>query len=596
MSERPSAGERIFRGIPVSPGVCRGKVLILGGPQQAVPRYRIAEGDVAAEIQRFEQALVQTRQDVLEVQRKVREAMGAEEAGIFDAHLLVLEDPVLIEEVTRLIQQERVNVEHAFQQTAEKYAALLSQVEDEYLRERSADLRDVTTRVLHRLMGQGERLDLSHLAEPVVIISHDLAPSTTATLDKTRVLGFATDIGGKTSHTAIVARSLQIPAVVGLTSISTDLANGDDVLLDGYNGVVILNPSDQTLFEYGQIERRHVDVQAGLRELQHLPAVTLDGTRVVLAANIERPDDTVAVLAGGAEGVGLFRTEFLFLKRQALPTEDEQYEAYRQVALAVKPHPVIIRTLDLGGDKFLTPLQVPKEMNPFLGWRAIRLCLQERDLFRAQLRAILRASTEGNVKVMFPMISGLDELNQAIEVFEEAKCELYHRGAPFSDHVELGAMIEVPSAVMVADALARRVQFFSLGTNDLIQYTLAVDRQNERIAHLYEPTHPAILNSIKLTVEAGARHGIWTGVCGEMGGDPVFTPLLLGLGVSELSMAPAQVPAVKFVVRHLKLSQAQELARFATSCDSSSEILAECRRFVREIAPALVEDPAAVGA
>lgn len=590
MPERAPAGERIYRGIPVSPGVCRGKALVLGKTQEAVPHYPVAEADVPHEIQRLEQALIQTRHDLLEVQRQVSQAMGAKEASIFDAHLLVLEDATLIDEVTRLIQQGKVNVEHAFHLTAEKYAASLSAVDDEYLRERASDLRDVTARVLDHLLGRGETALLRQLVEPVIILSHDLSPSITALLDKTRVLGFGTDIGGPTSHTAIMARSLGIPTVVGLQTVSRELESGQYVLLNGHNGLLIVNPTDQTIYEHGLEARRHVDVQERLRDLRDLPAISLDGQRVMLSANIQRIDDTEAVLRCGAEGIGLFRTEFLFLHRDALPTEEEQLAAYRQVAAAVKPHPVVIRTLDLGGDKFLTPLQLPREMNPFLGWRAIRLCLQERELFRTQLRAILRAGAEGNVKMMFPMISGLDELNQALALVEECKCALKRDGVPFDGAMEVGAMIEIPSAVMVADALARRVQFFSIGTNDLIQYTMAVDRLNEKIAHLYEPTHPAILRLLQLTVEAGRRHGIWVGVCGEMGGDPVLTPLLLGLGVSELSVAPLQVPAVKFILRRVKMSESAELARFALQCESSAEILAHCRKFARQVAPSLFED------
>jgi phosphotransferase system enzyme I (PtsI) len=387
-----------------------------------------------------------------------------------------------------------------------------------------------------------------------------------------------------------MARSLRIPAVVGLNNASEQLENGQTALLDGYDGVVIVNPGEQTLFRYGQVMRRHATLQEKLGDILRSPAVTLDGKAIPLSANIEQAADAEAVKASGADGVGLFRTEYLFLNRDQLPDEEQQYQAYRQTAAALKPLPVVIRTLDLGGDKFLSHLHVTTEMNPFLGWRAIRLCLQERDLFRAQLRAILRASAEGNVKLMYPMISGLDELNQANALVDEYKKELRAENLPFDETLKIGAMIEIPSAVMVADSLARRVQFFSLGTNDLIQYSLAVDRMNTKIAHLYEPTHPAILRLIKATVDAGHQHKIPVSVCGEMAGDPVLVPLLIGLGVDELSAAPPLVPAVKFVIRRLKMDGAQELAAFALACESAAEIMGRCQEFARQIAPSIFED------
>jgi phosphotransferase system enzyme I (PtsI) len=590
MSERSRSGEKILRGIPVSGGVCRGKVLVLGRIHDAIPRHEISEADLPREIQRFGQALVQTRQQILEVQRKVNEAMGAKDAGIFDAHLLVLEDPTLIDEVTRVIQEQKVNAEYAFEQVAEKYAATLSAMDDEYLRERATDLRDVTARVLNNLLGRAEEFDVRKLKEPCIIVSYDLSPSTTALMDKKMVLGFGTDSGSKTSHTAIMARSLQIPAVVGLQDATKQLATGQHVLLDGFNGLIIVNPTDQTLFEYGQLVRKHINLQEKLRGIRDEPTITLDGVHITLSANAEQASDAEYVKACGAEGIGLFRTEYLFLNRETLPTEEEQYEAYRRVAAALKPHPVVIRTLDLGGDKFISHLQVPVELNPFLGWRAIRFCLQERDIFRAQLRAILRASVEGNIKMMYPMISGVDELKQANALVEKYKGELCAGKIPYNDALEIGAMIEIPSAVLTADALARNVKFFSIGTNDLIQYSLAVDRLNDKIAHLYEPTHPAILRLIKATVEAGRRNGIWVGVCGEMAGEPALVPLLLGLGVDELSAAVSVVPPIKFLIRRLKMSEARELAEFALNCDSSAEIFARSQALARGIAPSLFEN------
>jgi phosphotransferase system enzyme I (PtsI) len=527
---------------------------------------------------------------VLKVQRQISAGLGAEEAGIFDAHLLVLEDPALIEEVTRLIRKEHVPADYAFQQVSDKYIRTLSAIDDEYLRERAADMKDVTARVVDHLVGRTSALDLSKLTEPCIIIGYDLTPTQTAQMNKAMVKGFATDIGGRTSHTAIMARSMRIPAAVGLHTASQELVTGQEALLDGFNGLIVVDPSEQTLFEYGQLVRRRVSLEDKLRETIRQPATMLDGTEVVLAANVEQPGDTEAVIACGAQGVGLFRTEYLFINRETLPTEEEQYQAYRQVASVLSPQPVIIRTLDLGGDKFLSHLQVPQEMNPFLGWRAIRFCLQERDIFRIQLRAILRASAEGNVKMMYPMISGLEELNQANQMLEEFKAELRRDSIPFDENLEVGAMIEIPSAAVAADALAKRVKFFSLGTNDLIQYSMAVDRLNEKIAHLYQPTHPAILRLIKMTAEAGPKAGIWTGVCGEMAGDPVLVPLLLGLGVTELSVAPGVVPSIKYLIRRLRMSEATALATFALDCESGAEILAHCRKLVHGIAPSLLEN------
>ncbi|MBI4662328.1 MAG: phosphoenolpyruvate--protein phosphotransferase [Verrucomicrobia bacterium] len=583
-------GERILKGIPVSSGVCRGKILIFGKSQHCIPAHTIGEAEVAKELDRLEDALVQTRQQILEIQRKVETAMGSADAAIFDAHLLVLEDQTLIDEVSRLINEQHLNIERAFHQVAEKYASTLGAMDDEFLRERAADMRDVTTRVLNNLLERPHESDLRHLEEPCIIISYDLSPSATALLDRKMVLGFATDTGSKTSHTAIMARSMHIPAVVGLQDASRQLETGQYALLDGFNGYLILNPTDQTLFEYGQLARKQVNLEERLRDIRSEPAVTLDGVRIVLSANVEQAADTEAVQACGAEGVGLFRTEYLFLNRVTMPTEEEQYQAYRSVAAALKPHPVLVRTLDLGGDKFLTHLQVPQEINPFLGWRAIRFCLQQREIFRDQLRAILRASVEGNIRLMYPMISGLDELNQANALVETCKSELRAENIPFNEGLEIGAMIEIPSAVLIADALAKRAKFFSLGTNDLIQYSLAVDRLNEKIAHLYEPTHPAILNLIKMTVEAGHRNGIWVGVCGEMAGDPSLVPILLGLGVDELSTSPSVVPQIKFLIRRLKIGETKELAEWALTRESGAEILARSEALCRQVAPSLFEN------
>ncbi|MBM3876347.1 MAG: phosphoenolpyruvate--protein phosphotransferase [Verrucomicrobia bacterium] len=589
MPEPAQAGQRTFRGVPVSNGICRGRVLVLGRPQGTIARRHVGDDDVPRELERFEQALITTRHQLHELQQQVMQKLGAKDALIFDAHLMMLDDPTLIEEVTRRIRDEKLAADSAFHEASGNFIETLAAVDDEYLRERVADLRDVAARVLGNLTGGHETPDIRRLKEPCIIVSHDLAPSTTAVLDKKNVLGFATDAGGRTSHTAIMARSMQIPAVVGLQTISRDLEDGAYVLLDGFNGVVIVNPTDQTLFEYGQLVRAQEGLREKLRDVLDKPAVTLDGTRVVLAANIGQAGETDSIRANGAEGAGLFRTEFLFINRERLPGEEEQFEAYRAAAAAVKPAPLILRTLDLGGDKFLAQQEQLQELNPFLGWRAIRYCLHEQDVFRQQLRAILRAGAEGNVKMMFPMISGLDELTQALAIVEQCKAELHAEAKPFDERLEVGVMIEIPAAVMVADALARRVKFFSIGTNDLIQYSLAVDRINERVAHLYEPTNPAILRLIKMTVDAGRRNGIWTGVCGEMAGEPALVPILLGLGVEELSVSASLVPQTKFLIRRLKMPEARALAEFSLQCESGAEILARANELVRQVAPSLFE-------
>lgn len=541
------------------------------------------------ELDRLEKALIQTRRQILEVQKKVSEAIGQKDASIFDAHLLVLEDQTLMDEVARMLHEKKINVEQVFEQVAEKYAAALGALDDEYLKERASDLRDVASRVLNNLLGRQDGA-LKSLKEPCIVVSHDLSPSTTAQLDKTKVLGFGTDIGGKTSHTAIMARSMQIPAVVGLQNVSPQLETGDYVLLDGYSGLLVVNPTDQTLFEYGRLAKVQVKLEEKLRDVMDKPAVTLDGTRITLSANIGSSSDVAAVKKAGAEGVGLFRTEYLFINRDTLPTEQEQYEEYKAVAEALKPDPVVLRTLDLGGDKFATHLQVPMEMNPFLGWRAIRFCLQEKEIFRTHLRAILRASAHGNIKLMYPMICCLHELESANALVAQYQAELKAEGVPFDPNIEIGLMIEIPSAALIADALAKRAKFFSIGSNDLIQYCMAVDRLNEKIAHLYEPTHPALLRLVKMTVEAAHKRSIWAGVCGEIASDLGMVPLLLGLGVDELSVAPPYVAQVKYLIRRIKISEARELAEFALGCENGSDIRVRAQAFVQGVAPSLFEN------
>lgn len=582
----------MLRGIPVSQGVSQGRVVVLNRSRIVPAKAGFETDDQAGEEARFQTALAETRKQLTAVQERLRDEFGAKESQIFDAHLLVLEDPALMEEVGRQIRDEHHTPEYAFYTASEKYAEALSAVDDSYLSERAADIRDVTQRVLGNLMGQPQRAGVSDLTEPCIVVANDLTPSDTAQLDPAKVLGFVTEVGSRTSHTAILARSLQIPAVLGLGEAIEELKPGQTVLLDGFNGFVIISPSEQTLFEYGQLVERQSSIEESLDEIRTEPAKTLDGHTIILSANIERAGDVEAVRKSGATGVGLFRTEFLFINRSDLPNEEEQFQAYKKVTESLAPEPVIIRTLDLGGDKLLSHVNVAAEMNPFLGWRAIRLCLEEKDLFRTQLRAILRASAFGDLKIMYPMVSGMDELDAANVLLDECRDQLRAEGVEFAENLEIGVMIETPSAAMIADSLARCVQFFSIGTNDLIQYSLAVDRLNEKIAHLYEPTHPGILRLIKATVDAGQAQKIWTGVCGEMAGELAMVPLLIGLGVAELSVVPSLVPRVKMLIRSIEMAKARELAEFALNCDSPGEILDRAEALAKAAVPDFFEKTA----
>lgn len=583
-----SGQELKFQGVGVAPGIARGIVFIHHPDDEEPAQRRLDESEIPGEIARFESALIATRAQILEMQQRIAEAIGAKDASIFDAHLLVVEDRTLIDEVLRTLEREKFNVEFVFAEVANRYARTLSEIDDPYLRERAFDIHDVTRRVIRNLLGRSSRT-LANLESPQVIIAHNITPSDTATLNRQMVLGFATDIGSKTSHTAIMARSLNIPAVVGLTDVSERLKTGDHVLLDGTNGFLVLNPTDETLWEYGEIEVQRGRVEEVLTGLRETASTTKDGRHVILSANIELPEDVALVLEAGAEGIGLYRTEFFFLNKTELPTEEEQYEAYRSVAQAIAPQPVIIRTLDLGGDKFLSHSHLPSEINPFLGCRAIRFCLERPDIFKAQLRAILRASAIGNVRMMFPMISGLSELRQANVLLDSCRTELRHEGKDFNADLEVGIMIEVPSAVLIADSLAKEVDFFSIGTNDLIQYTIAVDRVNERIAYLYEPTHPAIVRLIELTVNAAHENNIWAGICGEMAGEITLTPLLVGLGVDEFSASAGLIPRVKKAVQTLDSKECAQLVEDVRGMASATDILERCEAVARRHYPELLD-------
>ncbi len=578
----------VLKGIPAAPGIAMGKALFMDSEDLLVPRRTIGEEQIPAEVLRFEEALITTRHQIAGIQKKLSRELGQEHAEILNAHLLVLEDQSLREEVINNLKSQRLNVEAIFDDVIRHYLKVFSRTEDEYLRERTADIEDVRKRILRNLLGKHPDT-LARLDQPAVIVARDLSPSETAQMHKRHVLAFVTDVGGRTSHTAIMAKSLEIPAVVGLEVATERIRKGEFLLVDGNRGEVIIDPDPPTLQRYELEQRRHHEVTRQLLHLKELPAETLDHHRVVLSANIELPEEVPSVIAHGAQGIGLFRTEFLYLNRPDFPNEEEQHASYRAVAEHVQPQPVIIRTMDLGGDKFLSPLRLPLEMNPFMGWRAIRFSLARPDIFRMQLRAVLRASVVGNLKLMYPMVSGLEELRRANEILEEVKQGMRRDGLPFDGEMEVGVMIEVPSAALTCDLLAREVDFFSIGTNDLIQYALAVDRVNEKIAYLYEPTHPAILRLIKQVIDTGHAAKIWVGMCGEMAGEPSLSLLLLGMGLDEFSTSPVQLPIVKQVIRSVEHSYARSVTEQALTLETGKEVEAFLLASLRQVAPSLVE-------
>lgn len=574
--------EIVVQGISASQGIAYGTVFVYLQSDVEVPSYQVDEVKRLEEVARFDKALLTTRQQIAKIQDEVEKNLGKPEALIFDAHLLVLEDQALIGETIREFETTGKNIETCFNKISSRYIQAFSEIDDEYLRERAGDIRDVTQRVLQNLLGQAEN-SLSKLAEKRIVVANDLSPSDSASIDRSAALGIVTDSGSKTSHAVIVARSMKVPAVVGVRDLTQRVKTGDWLLIDGYEGLVIVNPSEQTLFRYGKIQSEKKSFEQRLFEANRQPAVTLDGVAVTLQANIEKVDEVALVKEYFAQGVGLFRTEYLYLNSSRIPTEQEQFVAYKTVAAGLAPHPVVIRTLDLGGDKPMAgnPDLFPKEANPFMGFRAIRFCLEHTEIFKDQLRAILLASTHGKVRMMYPMISGADELAKANEILAECKAELRARGQAFDEQMQVGAMIEIPSAAATTDLLARTCDFFSIGTNDLIQYLLAIDRGNDRIAHLYEPTHPAVLRTLKQIVDEAHRAKVPVSVCGEMAGDPMFVPLLLGLGVDALSMTPPLLPAVKYLIRAMTMADARALAAEALMLSSAKEIYAKCEVFCR---------------
>ncbi len=587
--QRPGGlADIILRGVGVSPGVVVGPVY-KGSPDETEFSERtLNPNEIEGELARFKESVLVTRRQISVIQNNVKRVIGQQDATIFDVHKLILDDAAFFDETIRLIETVHLNAEAAVHTVTSRNVEALSAVEDKYLRERVSDFKDVARRVLRNLTGEKTHA-LDGLKITSIVVSQDLAPSETATLHKDLVLGFATDMGSRTSHSAIMARAMGIPAVVGLGDVTQKLSSGDLILMDGTEGVVILRPSEATLKKYNKLAQQRKLIEARLTQLCDLPAETLDHHRVTLSANIEFLEEAKEIKKYGAKGVGLLRSEYLYIAREELPTEEEQLSAYQGVVALLAPEPVIIRTVDLGGDKFASSIKMPTEMNPFLGFRAIRFCLAQLEMFKTQLRAILRASAFGNVRIMYPMISNVEEVIRTNAILEECKAELRREEKEFDPLIEVGVMIEIPSAALTADIIAKHVSFFSIGTNDLAQYILAVDRVNDRVAHLYEPTHPAVLRLIKTTIEAGHARGIWVGVCGQMGGDPLMTLLLLGLGVDELSMVPSSVPAVKELIRRVTRVQAQELAQMALTCETATEVLKHCRALVSKVAPEILE-------
>ena len=564
---------KTLKGIAASGGIVIGRALLFNNNEDfRIPRQRIDEKAIPNEIMRLEDALTRTRAQVLKIQHEISEEMGREHAEIFDAHLMVIEDRTLIEEIISRLKSEKCNVDYIFADVLKKYTSAFSKIGDEYLRERVTDINDVGRRILRNLVGE-HKTKLDQIESPVVLVAYDLSPSDTATMHRKHVIGLAMDIGGRTSHTAIMAKSLEIPAVVGLEHATQLIKNNDELIVDGIKGIIYVNPDAATKKKFLGEQSRFRAVGRGLLKLKDLPAVTLDGRKLLIGANIELPEELPSVLSYGAEGIGLYRTEYLYLNRKDMPTEDEQFASYKEVVTKMGSRPVVIRTLDLGGDKFLSQLNMPKEMNPFLGWRAIRFCLAMPDVFKAQLRAILRASAFGKVKMMYPLISGSEELRQANKMLAECKKELQKHRIKFDPKMAVGAMIEIPSAAVTCDLLAPEVKFFSIGTNDLIQYALAADRVNEKVAYLYEPAHPAVLRLINNIIEAGHEHKLSVSMCGEMAGDPELTVVLLGLGLDEFSVSPVLIPQVKQIIRSVSYKQCRVLAKRALELHTGKEIV-----------------------
>ncbi len=562
----------VLNGIPVSAGIAVGPVFLYSYDFKNPQPRTVAFVEIGKEIERFKKAIRRSQQQLREIKNAVKtEYVDGKEAAIFDTHILLLEDPMIHDETIKRIHSEQKNAEYIFYKVIDILAHALESKQDDHFSARKVDLYDVARRVIANMReSQTELLD--QIETDVIVVSRDLGPSDTAHMIHGKVKGFATDRGGPTSHTAIMAKALEIPAVVGADNVSQLCSAGDTIIVDGIKGAVIINPTEETVQEYEKRAEEFREKLKGLLKLRELPAETSDGHIIELAANIELPEEVHHAQLHGANGIGLYRTEFLYLNREYLPTEEQQFEVYKKAIGAIHPKPVVFRTIDLGGDKFASTIPVPEELNPFLGLRAIRLCLEYPNIFRTQLRALLRASGLGNVYIMFPLVSEVSEIHKAKTIIEHVKKELDREGKKYNPSLKIGVMIEVPSAVLTADILAKEVDFFSIGTNDLIQYTFAVDRINEKVAHLYQPLHPCILRMIKMTVEAAHRAGIWVSLCGEMAGDPILAVLLIGMGVDKLSMAAINIPEVKKAIRAISFDEAQSLAIAALQKETVEDV------------------------
>ncbi|HAR3710884.1 TPA: phosphoenolpyruvate--protein phosphotransferase [Staphylococcus aureus] len=570
---------KLIKGIAASDGVAIAKAYLLVEPDLTFDKNEKVT-DVEGEVAKFNNAIEASKVELTKIRNNAEVQLGADKAAIFDAHLLVLDDPELIQPIQDKIKNENANAATALTDVTTQFVTIFESMDNEYMKERAADIRDVSKRVLSHILGI-ELPNPSMIDESVVIVGNDLTPSDTAQLNKEFVQGFATNIGGRTSHSAIMSRSLEIPAIVGTKSITQEVKQGDMIIVDGLNGDVIVNPTEDELIAYRDKRERYFADKKELQKLRDADTVTVDGVHAELAANIGTPNDLPGVIENGAQGIGLYRTEFLYMGRDQMPTEEEQFEAYKEVLEAMNGKRVVVRTLDIGGDKELSYLNLPEEMNPFLGYRAIRLCLAQQDIFRPQLRALLRASVYGKLNIMFPMVATINEFREAKAILLEEKENLKNEGHDISDDIELGIMVEIPATAALADVFAKEVDFFSIGTNDLIQYTLAADRMSERVSYLYQPYNPSILRLVKQVIEASHKEGKWTGMCGEMAGDETAIPLLLGLGLDEFSMSATSILKARRQINGLSKNEMTELANRAVDCATQEEVIELVNNYVK---------------